>query len=167
MTNTTLKDRLINFINYSDNNDETLILSLYNYLKDEIRTKKSLIDYGIGELESSIDYIIDEIENGNITNLYDLLDAIFDEAHMNGTLTFLTLQAELEVNSNYTVDEIQGIQAEWNNRLNYEQLHIVLCRHEFYSYMEDKIEEVKSLYQGLTKKELLIKTCQLVANDEI
>lgn len=167
MTNTTLKERLINFINYSDNNDETLILSLYNFLKDEIRTKKSLIDYGIGELESSIDYIIDEIENGNIPDLDELTDITFSDAEMNGTLTFLTLQAELEVNSNYTVDEIQEIQAEWNNGLNYEQLHIVICRREFYSYMEEKIEEVKSLYQGLTEKELLIKTCQLVANDEI
>lgn len=167
MTNITLKDRLINFINYSDNNDETLILSLYNYLKDETRSKESLSDYGISELDGQIDYIIGKIEVDNITELYDLVDTVFYGAQMNGTLTFSTLQAELEVSSFYGVDEIQEIQAEWDNTLNYEQLHIELCKREFYSYMEEKIEEIDDLYQGLTNKELLIKACKSIVNDEI
>lgn len=167
MTNTTIKNRLTDYLKYNDYDDETLILKLYNYLQAEIRSKNSLSDYGISELDGQIDYIIDEIEADNITDLYDLVDAVFYGAEMNGTLTFSTLQAELEVNSFYDVDEIQEIQSEWNNTLNYEQLHIELCKREFYSYMEEKIEEIDDLHQGLTKKELLIKTCQLVANDEI
>lgn len=164
---TTIKNRLTDYLKYNDYDDETLILKLYNYLQAEIRSKESLSDYGISELDGQIDYIIDEIEADNITDLYDLVDTVFYGAQMNGTLTFSTLQAELEVNSNYGIDEIQEIQAEWNNTLNYEQLHIELCKREFYSYMEEKIEEIDDLYQGLTEKELLIKTCQLVANDEI
>lgn len=164
---TTIKNRLTDYLKYNDYDDETLILKLYNYLQAEIRSKESLSDYGISELDGQIDYIIDEIEADNITNLYELVDAVFYGAQMNGTLTFSTLQAELEVNSFYDVDEIQEIQAEWDNTLNYEQLHIELCKREFYSYMEEKIEEINDLYQGLTEKELLIKTCQLVANDEI
>lgn len=164
---TTIKNRLTDYLKYNDYDDETLILKLYNYLQAEIRSKNSLSDYGISELDGQIDYIIDEIEADNITDLYDLVDTVFYGAQMNGTLTFSTLQAELEVNSFYDVDEIQEIQSEWDNTLNYEQLHIELCKREFYSYMEEKIEETDDLYQGLTEKELLIKTCQLVANDEI
>lgn len=167
MTNTTLKDRLTDYLKYNDYDDETLILRLYNYLQDEVRFNNSLIVYGVNELDGLMNYIINEIEADNITDLYELTDVTFSNAEANGTLTFSTLQAELEVNSNYGIGEIQEIQAEWNNELNYEQLHIELCRREFYSYMEEKAEEINDLYQGLTEKELLIKTCQLVANDEI
>ena len=167
MTNTTLKDRLTDYLKYNDYDDETLVLKLYNYLQDEVRFNNSLIVYGINELDGLMDYIINEIEADNITDLYELTDVTFSNAAANGTLTFSTLQAELEVNSNYGIDEIQEIQAEWDNTLNYEQLHIELCKREFYSYMEEKIEEIDDLYQGLTNKELLIKACKSIVNDEI
>lgn len=167
MTNTTLKDRLTDYLKYNDYDDETLILRLYNYLQDEVRFNNSLIVYGVNELDGLMHYIIGEIEADNITELYDLVDTVFYEAQMNGTLTFSTLQAELEVNSFYDADEIQEIQVEWDNTLNYEQLHIELCKREFYSYMEEKIEEIDDLYQGLTNKELLIKACKSIVNDEI
>lgn len=162
-----LKERLINYVNYyryEESDDEQLLLDLYNFIQEEIRYNHPLINYGINELDGMIDYIEEEIEDGNIQDGYDLTHAIFEGACINGTLTFSTLQAQMEVNAYYDLDEIQEIQNDY--QLEYcESLHVVLCMREFESYFEEKLEEQKDENPELEEQELLIKTCHSILEE--
>ncbi len=168
MTKTTLevKERLINALKYNDYEaEEDFLIGVYNWLQEEIRCYHSLDDYGINELASNIDYIEDEIKNGNIQDSYTLVDAIFSGAWANGTLTFSSLQAEMEVTANYGLDEIQEIQNDYGLD-NWEQVHIEFCKREFTDYFEANKYLIKEEHPELTEQELLIKTCHSILEKE-
>ena len=162
-----LAESFINTINYyKDEDDEILMIKLYNYIQEEIRWKHPLTDYGKNELADHIDYIEEEIKNGNIQDSYTLVDAIFYGACMNGTLTFSSLQAQMEVNANYDLDEINEANEYINGLDSWELIHIEFCIREFTNYFEEKQDEIKEEYPELEEQELLIKTCHSILNEE-
>lgn len=162
-----LAESFINTINYyKDKDDEILLLNIYGYIQEEISWKHPLRNYGINELADHIDYIEEEIKNGNIQDSYRLVDAIFSGAWANGTLTFSNLQAQMEINANYDLDEINEVNEYTNGLDSWELIHIEFCIREFTDYFEEKLEEQKEEHPELEEQELLIKTCHSILNEE-
>lgn len=103
--------------------------------------ENSMEDKAIAQLDNSIDYIVENIKNNDLDNIFDIANYAFESAYIDGTLTFSTYLAEKEIFSTYSFDEIRekmednGI--DFNLINSTEKLHIFLTE----NILREKLEE--------------------------
>ena len=125
----------------------------YTYDKEDVireltRTNEYTLEYNmenrvIGELYNKLDYIKELIDNKDTyVCLYDIPIYVLEGAYADGTLTFSTYQAQLELFSTYSLDEIvdhineMGIQ-----NTNIEIIHIGKSEEILRGLLEDACED--------------------------
>lgn len=117
-----------------------------------------LRDYGITELESNIDYIINE----NPKTLNKLSELIFEEANCNGTILFDISDTKKEIYQNFEIEEIFEILYEYGytmkdaaDKLNISLIHLILCEKEFINYINEIYNKNIKKYPNFSEEDIV------------
>ena len=122
-----------------------------------------LLTRAIDKLYTVKDDIIDEIEQGNITNIEEITRKTFEGAYADRTLVFNAKTAEEELLEEYDLTvllkEINELSMKgmWDN-MHTELLHVIMCENELIEYMEDLYKSI-----GNDNKNNLIELVELIA----
>lgn len=136
---------------------------LYSALQEETRYQIPLENYGYTLLSDQFDYLLEE--GFEFENEYDLASEIFNYARMDGTLTYNTMHAEMELISNYGLDDISEMEMfEYCN--NAEQMHIEACEETFRNDFSDYLENTNINFPDLSERERILLACYAISNDK-
>lgn len=97
---------------------------------------KSLHNRAVGLLEESLEEIEDCFDNENQFSVEDAVDVCFDRAYSDGSLTYNTRLAELELFSTCSLGALLEKQQEFSQPLGTEEMHIEMVK--------DKLSEILS-----------------------
>ena len=120
----------------------------------------SLLDYGVGFLEESLEDIIEE--DKQLDTIEELTQELFENAWRSGTLTFSDDEAEKELRVACHLEEIIDLSDELNvNQI--EKIHLYACEKIFIKTMQIMYEIIQHKIEKrdieLTNRQILIMTC--------
>ncbi|EFR42281.1 hypothetical protein [Dialister micraerophilus] len=123
-----------------------------------------LLERAINELGVVKDYIIDEIEQDNITNIVEIAGEAMAGAYADKTLVYNAKTAEKELLEEYSLmkilKEINELDINIIDDTHIELLHVIMCENELIEYMEDLYKSI-----GSDNKDNLIELVELIAGD--
>lgn len=144
--------------------------------EDVIRDINSISDYYYKEcfdkrlpeyINNYLDYVIENINDGNITSTYEIVDYVMDDDNTNGTATFSTYQAQKELSAkflSYDINEVlKDIGYSYNNDLAEESIHLIMLNNELNNKLNEHYENVDS---QLKEEDALKYTLYDYLNDE-
>ncbi|CAM3108822.1 hypothetical protein STFE110948_02555 [Streptobacillus felis] len=152
------KEKLIEMLEnnlYRMNNDsfdkKDLLSSLISFIDDEL--KNSIDERAIAELDEYLEYIEQDIIDGDIESSYELAERVFENARMDGSLTLSTYWAERELYSKYSLEEITELSNEYNIT-SAETLHVLSTENALKDLIQEKIDN--STFSKLDDNEILL-----------
>lgn len=99
-----------------------------------------LARYGINNLNDMASNIMQKINEGNITNIDDLLSVIYEKNYEMGSLPCYFTQIIDEIFNNYDLCDIYNILTKYGfdiqNKPSIETVHIILSQNEMKQYLE-------------------------------
>ena len=123
-----------------------------------------LLERAINELGVVKDYIIDEIEQDNITNIVEIAGEAMAGAYADKTLVYNAKTAEKELLEEYSLmkilKEINELDINIIDDTHIELLHVIMCENELIEYMKDLYKSI-----GSDNKDNLIELVELIAGD--
>lgn len=126
-----------------------------------------LLERAINELGVVKDYIIDEIEQDNITNIVEIAGEAMAGAYADKTLVYNAKAAEDELLEEYSLmkilKEINELNINIIDDTHIELLHVIMCENELIEYMEDLYTHIRT--DNNNNKDNLIKLVKLIAGD--
>lgn len=118
-----------------------------------------LARYGINNLNDMANNIMQKINEGNITNIDDLLSVIYEKNYKMGSLPCYFTQIIDEIFNNYDLCDIYNILTKCGfniqNKPSIETVHIVLSQNEMKQYLEHIYNTINN-NTSLTNEEKMI-----------
>lgn len=144
--------------------------------EDVIRNIDSISDYYYKEcfdkrlpeyIDNYLDYVIENINDGNITETYEIVDYAMEYDNTNGTATYSTYQAQKELSAKFYNSEINEILNDlgysYNNNMTEERIHLIMLDNELNNKLNEHYENVDS---RLKEEDALKYTLYDYLNDE-
>lgn len=148
-------------INYLKNKEDYDLNSCIIKVKDTLESNISgrLENRALDELKTNIE----QIEKNKPQSIEDVVDLSFEQAYKNGTLTFSNKLTEIELLSEYTLDELLAKKEDglFNTT---EQFHIDTVKEKLTDILEEKYSEVKEEVKN-DKKAILVAVYEVLNKD--
>ena len=125
--------------------------------------KDNMLFRALDKLDETLDYIKQNIDDNHIENINEVSNYVFGNAHVDGTLTDLTYQSELELLANYSLDEIIDYTNIPSSEKATDLVHIAKCEEiltnklkEFCEDKEDKNKIMLACYKVLLDNDYIL-----------
>lgn len=118
-------------------------------------------------INDNLDYVIENINDGNITELYEIVDYAMEYDNASGSATYSTYQAQKELDARYSSYEINEVLNDIgysnNNDMTEEQIHLIMLDNELNNKLNDYYSDIKG---ELKEKDALKYTLYEYLKDE-